>query len=234
MISVNQSSDILYEETNIRKCKDSLIAAAKAAGCHDNVTVILCDVVSGAGKYIPITSELDNDNIVDKPRSKSQRVWMIIIGILLIIGLIVLAFFAGLRYSHYQNDPIDDQQLTDSVAIDEIINEGAIEEEKTIKPMQVNEIVERSIHNQRNTPNNTSNTSTENNIETPDAVDPSEQEPKGSITTIEENKPTPQEEEVKTGDDKQESDKKEEPDQKQEEVESPDSSPATVIPSNDQ
>lgn len=236
MIMDNQIGDILYEETNIRKCKDSLIAAAKAAGGHDNVTVILCDVVSGAGKYDRISNELNNDNTEEKTRSKSQRIWMMIIGILLVVGLIVLAFFAGLRYSHYQNDPSNYQTPIDSLTIDESINEETIEEGEDVitTPVPAEKVNERSIQNQRAILNNLPNTPSPDNADSSATIEPLEQESNSSITTIEEEKPTTQQEEAKKVKDENTNEKNEESNQMQDEVETSNSSSATEIPNNDQ
>lgn len=93
MLTDKAIAEILDSKHEPRECLVSLIDAAKQKGGHDNITVVVCDVVSGCNDYkAPISNEANNNNI--KPVKKSKKI-IITIAVTLIV---IAAFFGGMYF----------------------------------------------------------------------------------------------------------------------------------------
>lgn len=115
MLLDSRIQTIVSSESNIKICKDELINAAKEAGGHDNVTVVLCDVVSGAGEYKP-TDTFSKDELLTQKCCKNKSLLWILYAIITIV-LMGGSFFMGQKhYFELKTDVI----CTDSVSVDSL------------------------------------------------------------------------------------------------------------------
>lgn len=115
LIQDHDIEKIVSAESDIKKCKEQLIAAAKEAGGHDNVTVVLCDILSGAGA-IParLAAQEPQRNRATAPttptgvevaaaeratagKSKTKKILHIL---LIALAAIAVAFFVGYGVGH--------------------------------------------------------------------------------------------------------------------------------------
>lgn len=113
MLTDENIQSIVAENSDIMGCNDILIDEAIKAGGHDNITVILTDIISGAGVYVPEVKEnIVNSVIVGRDNSKLIK--NIIIAAVAVI-IIAVSFFAGGKY--YAKKDADKVENKDTVVI---------------------------------------------------------------------------------------------------------------------
>ena len=81
--------DILRESGNLKDCRTNLWSAAEAEGWYDNVTAILCKIVSG-----PVSPLLSETPVGNKKKDKSVWKYLCIILSLVIVGILIYLFVA--------------------------------------------------------------------------------------------------------------------------------------------
>lgn len=129
----NEIEEIVKNHTrSMQECRDALWEADEAAGWHDNVTILLAQVLEGAATTVQPAdaNKLSNSAIL----RKKNRLLIIIIAILLFI----IAALAAVFIIKPHISPIDATDTpTDTVATDTIVNEEALPETiETPEPLQ--------------------------------------------------------------------------------------------------
>lgn len=104
---------------SLKECREALWKAAEKADWYDNVTVVLCEIRSGAGIYTPIKKKEvlsnikdENDNISKTFKGiniklSTRNISLSLIGLLLVIGV---TFFAAWKLFSNKQD-IDSEQV---------------------------------------------------------------------------------------------------------------------------
>lgn len=121
IISVNRDS--------LKKCREALWIAAEKADWYDNVTVVLCEIKSGAGTYLPIHkneihSKIHNSNFNDIGKAKginirlsAKSISFCFIGLLIIVGM---SFFTAWKI--FSNKQLQNETAIDSTSIGNLNN----------------------------------------------------------------------------------------------------------------
>lgn len=114
--------------SSMAACRDALMQAAERADWYDNVTILLCQVIEGAGpcklKLNQNNKNVQQNNVNNiKEITTAIKPRCIIGGILCIVFFGIVMFFAG-RYSNFNGLPQDIMAQTDSLEAEEIINDG--------------------------------------------------------------------------------------------------------------
>ena len=118
--------DIIAAHTSsMTECRDALLAAAENADWYDNVTVLLCQIESGAEKA-PKKNESEKDSLDESANHKIKSIRTKIFigsgGLLLLVAILCgIFYYLGMRKGENITDIISNQTQQDS-----IVSEGVI------------------------------------------------------------------------------------------------------------
>lgn len=135
--------DIIAAHTSsMTECRDALLDAAEKADWYDNVTVLLCQIESGAGKapkkQIVGQGNLEKDN---KTKSLKNKIFLGAGGILLLVAILCGAFYyLGIKKGEAgKPDKGDMIAQTDSTKEDDVVV-GVDVVEAAVAPLGENDI----------------------------------------------------------------------------------------------
>lgn len=127
--------DIIRTHTSsMKECREALWEAAERGGWYDNVTAILCQITDGPESKWALSPAVAS--VSNKTNSK-KRIWFFVIGALIVIGAVVVAFFLGRNTGGNNSEEI----VNDSIPTVETVETELIDDStpKVEEPAEVKE-----------------------------------------------------------------------------------------------
>lgn len=161
----NEIETVIRDNQNsMQQLRDALWQADEAAGWHDNVTIALAQVLSGAVAP-PLTTDIQTlSNSKLELLHKNRILKSIIYSLFVVLFLIIFAFCRkplGMAYKMLK-EYVNNKEKTEQVSTTP--TESDSEEERTENVENTNEIVEKN-NSPQSTPSNTTNQSTSRLLE---------------------------------------------------------------------
>lgn len=126
MLTDERIAQIIAENPDQKACLTALIEDAKREGGNDNITVVMCDILSGASAYVP---EALNDVPPTNPNKGDDKKYKYLALALFVILVGCVSFWFGKKSN---SDASEGQEMNGETSEEIIIPIDTLEKENTI------------------------------------------------------------------------------------------------------